>query len=142
MIELVTNETYYTNTYLRFIGLFDVAIQAVCKNYTFSELYEISALCSILKCNIRSVYPKTDVRTEMAIANNTFMPRPDIAANCEITILWSHSLNEKEARSANDSAWSPNHFVPLLSPSAQQIFDRNNQSSPVFVVSSLSMNKN
>ena len=142
VIELVTNESYYTNTYSRFIGPFDIAIQTVCKNYAFSELYEIGALCSLLKCNIRSIYPKIDVRDYTAIFNNTFMPRPHVVTNCEITILWSHTLNETEARIANNSTWSPNHFVPLMLPSVQGEFDSNNQSAPVLVVSPLSMNEN
>ncbi|CAF1123464.1 unnamed protein product [Rotaria sp. Silwood1] len=131
IIELVTNETYYSNTYSPFAGPIDIAIQAVCKNYTFSELYEIGALCNVLKCNIRSIYPNIDVRDYTAIANNIFMPPPPIVANCEITILWSHTLNEKEARIVNNSTWSPNHFVPLMLPCIQREFDSNNQSTPV-----------
>ena len=130
------------NTYSPIVGPIDIAIQAVCKDHTFSELYEIGALCNVLKCNIRSIYPKIDVRDHTAIANNIFMPRPPIVTDCEITVLWSNTSNEKQARIANNSTWSPNHFVPLMSPFAQRQFDNNNQSSPVLVVSSLSMNEN
>ncbi|CAF3675024.1 unnamed protein product, partial [Adineta steineri] len=131
VIELITNETYYSNTYSHFVGLFDIAIQAACRNYMFSELYEITALCNVLKCNIRSIYPKIDLRDDMAIVNNTFMPPPPTVANCEITILWSHTLNENEARILNNLAWSPNHFVPLLSPLIQRELDNNNQLASV-----------
>ncbi|CAF4077401.1 unnamed protein product [Rotaria sordida] len=133
VIELITNETYYSNTYSPFVGPIDIAIQAVCKNYTFSELYEIGALCNVLKCSIRSIYPNIDVRDYTAIANNIFNACPSIAANCEIKILWSHTLNEKEARIVNNSTWSPNHFVPLLSPCVQREFDTNNQTASILV---------
>lgn len=115
----------------------DIAIQDVCKNYTFSELYEISALCNILKCNIRTVYPKIDVHDDIfPIVNNTFMPRPHIVANCQITILWSNASNETQARIANNSTWSPNHFVPLMAPFVQRELDNSNQSTPVLSVTS------
>ncbi len=135
IIELVTNETFYSNMYSQLIGPVDMAIKAICKNYTFSELYEISALCSVLKCNIRSVYPKIDFREYMAIMNNVFTPIPPIVANCEITILWSHTLNETYARAANNGAWSPNHFIPLLSAPMEPESDHSNQSMSTVTVS-------
>ena len=142
VIELVTNEAYYANTFSRFIGPTDIAIRSVCRNSTFSELHEIGALCSVLRCNIRSIYPQIDVREDIAIANSIFMPRPHIIANCEISLLWSNTSNETRARIANNFAWSPNHFVPLVSPLAQDDFAAQNRLSPVFVVSSLVMSEN
>ena len=112
-----------------------MAIQAVCKNYTFSELYEIDALCNLLKCNIRSVLPNIDIREEMAIFNSVITPIPSIIANCTITILWSHACNETQARIDNDSNWSPNHFVPLMLPVDQNEIRPNDQSSLTLVVS-------
>jgi hypothetical protein len=70
------------------------------------------------------------------------MPRPPIVANCEIKILWSNTLNEQEARMLNNSTWSPNHFVPVLSPFGQREFDGNSQLASLLVVSSLSMYEN
>ncbi|CAF3989282.1 unnamed protein product, partial [Adineta steineri] len=131
VIELITNETYYSNTYSHCVGPFDIAIQAMCRKSTFSELYEIAALCNLLKCNIRSIYPKIDLRDHTAIVNNTFMPLPPTVANCEITILWSHTLNENEVRIKNNSTWSPNHFVPLMSRLIQHARDNNNQLASV-----------
>lgn len=142
VIELITNETYYSNMYSPIVGPFDIAIQAVCKDHTFSELHVIGALSNVLKCNIRSIYPQINVRDDIAIANNIFMPRPPIVTDCEIKILWSNTLKEQEARIVNNSTWSPNHFVPLMSPFAQREFDNNNQSAPALVVSSLSTNEN
>ncbi|CAF4266885.1 unnamed protein product, partial [Adineta steineri] len=102
-------------------------LRAICRKSTFSELYEITALCNILKCNIRSIYPKIDLRDHTTIVNNTFMPLPPTVTNCEITILWSHTLNKNEVRIRNNSTWSPNHFVPLMSRLIQHERDNNNQ---------------
>ncbi|CAF3376885.1 unnamed protein product, partial [Rotaria socialis] len=118
VIELVVNGAYYTRMYSQFIGLLDIAIKAICKNYTYSELYEIAALCNILRCNIRSIYPRIDFREDMEILNNSFRPTSPIIANCSITIFWSHVLNEIDVRAQNNMTWSPNHFVPLMSPPA------------------------
>jgi hypothetical protein len=71
----------------------------------------------------------------MAVMNNVFTPVPPIIANCEITIMWSHTSNETYARAVNNGAWSPNHFVPLMSPGVQYEFDHSNQLMPTVVVS-------
>ncbi|CAF4426003.1 unnamed protein product, partial [Rotaria sp. Silwood2] len=118
VIELVANGAYYTRMYSQFIGPLDIAIKAVCKNYTYSELYEIAALCNVLRCNIRSIYPRIDFREDMEILNNIFRPTSPIIANCSITIFWSHVLNEIDVRTQNNMGWNPNHFVPLMSPPA------------------------
>ncbi|CAF4778660.1 unnamed protein product [Rotaria sp. Silwood1] len=118
VIELLANGAYYTRMYSQFIGPLDIAIKAVCKNYTYSELYEIVALCNLLRCNIRSIYPRIDFREDMEILNNIFRPTSPIIANCSITIFWSHVLNEIDVREQNNMTWNPNHFVPLMSPPA------------------------
>ncbi|CAF4943011.1 unnamed protein product [Rotaria socialis] len=117
IIELMTNEVYYSNRYSQFVGPLDIAIQGICKNHMLSELYEICALCSVLGCNIRRIYPNIDFRDDMVFLNNIFTPIPPITTNCEVTILWSHAKHEKDARDANHGTWSPNHFVPLMSTS-------------------------
>ncbi|CAF3731674.1 unnamed protein product, partial [Rotaria sordida] len=131
IIELMTNEAYYDSMYSQFIGSVAFIIKAMCKNNTFSELYEISALCNVLKCNIRSIYPKIDFREDLAIMNNVFTPAPSVIANCNIAILWSHVRNETDARAANNGAWSPNHFVPLLSSAVHYTSEHGNK-SPTF----------
>ena len=115
-------------------GLFDNVIQAVCRNYTYSELYEIGALCSLLKCNIRSVFPNIDIREDLAILNSVITPVASIIANCTITILWSHACNEIEARAINKNKWSPNHFVPLMLPVTQNEISHGNLSNLTLVV--------
>ena len=127
-MELITNETYYQTMYSQYVGPTDVAIKAICRNYTFSELYEIAALCNVLQCNIRSVYPKIDFHHYMAIWDNLFTPIPPVIANCNIAILWSNALNEKDARETHYGTWRPNHFVPLLSPPIPNEFNRQSMS--------------
>ncbi len=135
----MTNEGYYDSMYSQFAGSVAFIIKALCKDNTFSELYEISALCNVLKCNIRSIYPKIDFREHLAVMNNVFTPAPSIIANYEITILWSHVWDEIVAQASNNNAWSPNHFVPLLSSAAHRASDHGNK-SPTFVVSYSSVN--
>ncbi len=65
----------------------------------------------------------------MTVMNNVFTPASPIIANCDITILWSHALNETYARAASYGAWSPNHFVPLLSPATHHESHDSNMST-------------
>jgi hypothetical protein len=142
IIELITNENHYQTMYSQYCGLIDVAIKAICKNYIFSELYEIAALCNVLQCSIRSVYPKIDFQYYMAIWDTVFTPVPPILSNCNIAILWSHALNEKNAREANNGTWSPNHFVPLVSPGIHNDSNNGNRSMSLAVVSYTSVSGN
>ncbi|CAF4183063.1 unnamed protein product, partial [Rotaria sordida] len=82
----------------------------------------------IMQCNIRSIYPKIDFREDLAIMNNLFTPTLPVIVNCDITILWSHVLNEIDARASNNNAWSPNHFVPLLSSAVYYASEYGNES--------------
>ena len=120
--------------YAQVIGPVHIAVQAIYKNYTFSELYEIIALCTVLKCNIRSIYPKIDFREYMAIMNNVFTSASSIIANDEIIILWSHANNENDARKANSGSWSPSHFVPLMLPAVHNDSESSNQSTSTVMV--------
>ncbi|CAF1185962.1 unnamed protein product [Adineta steineri] len=127
IIELVINEAFYSNMYTHLVGLIDIAIKAICKNRTFSGVYEICALSNVLKCNIRSVYPGIDFEADTAIMNRIFTPIPPTVASYEITILWSNVRKEMHVRAVNNNVWSPNHFVPLLAPYKQYDFDHTNQ---------------
>ncbi|CAF3345376.1 unnamed protein product [Rotaria sp. Silwood2] len=120
--------------YSQFIGPLDTAIKAVCKNYTYSEFYEIAALCNVLRCNIRSIYPKIDFREDMEILNTIFRPTSPIIASCSINIFWSHVLNEIDVRTQNNMTWIPNHFVPLMSPSAYDDSDNISHQSVLKIV--------
>ncbi|CAF1089809.1 unnamed protein product [Rotaria sordida] len=133
IMELITNENYYQTMYSQYLGPTDIAIKAICKNYTFSELYEIAALCNVLQCNIRSVYPKIDFHHHMAIWDNLFTPIPPVSSNCNMVILWSNALNEKDAREMHNGTWRPNHFVPLMLPSIRNEFNNASQSASLVV---------
>ena len=117
------------------MGPTDIYIKAICNDYTYSELYEITALCNVLKWNIRSLCPNIDARADISFVNNIFTPTPPINANGEITILWSHALNEKEARERNNGSWRPNHFVPLLSITMHNASEESAQSASLLTVS-------
>ena len=122
--------------YSRLFGPVDFAIKASCKNYVFSEMYEVTALCSVLKCSIRSIYSNIDMREDMGILNNILLPVPPVIAHSSITIIWSHVPNEIDARTQNNDTWSTNHFVPLIFPPTyydSNVISHRQPSSPVVV---------
>ena len=138
VFELTTNENYYETMYSQSVGSIDIAIKSICKNRTFSEVCEIAALCNVLQCNIRSVYPRIDFSPDyMTLWDSVFTPVPSVIASCSIAILWSHMDNENDVRAMNNGTWSPNHFVPLLLPNniPAESEGYNNQSTLVHVVS-------
>ena len=117
LMELLKNETLYHNRFAHFIGSLNQSIKNVARDSSFSELYEIVALSNVLKCNIRSIYPKIDYRIDLHIMNNIFEHAQSTDASKTICILWTHTQSEVYARQSNAGNWSPNHFVPLLHPS-------------------------
>ena len=86
-MELMANENYYQTTYSQCVGPIDIAIKSICKRHTFSELYEIAALCNALQCNIRSVYPKLNFQRCMILWNNVFTPVSPVITNYRMAIL-------------------------------------------------------
>ena len=74
VIELVKNHTYYGNLYSNLIGPVSEAIRRTCNNNSFSELYELIALASVLQCEVQSVYPYIDYRAEMKSMNAVYKP--------------------------------------------------------------------
>ncbi|CAF3731061.1 unnamed protein product [Rotaria socialis] len=117
LIELFKNENFYHNRFAHIIGPVNEAIKNIARNFSFSELYEIAALSNVLKCNIQSVYPTIDYRSDLNIMNNTFEHAQCSIASKTICLFWTHTESEIEARRSNAGNWSPNHFVPLLLPS-------------------------
>lgn len=115
-MELVQNERYYESSYLQYLGPVHIALKNICKNESYSESYEIQALCNVLRCAIRSFCPSIGLIDEISsIINRTFTPMPTVDVKCTIRILWSHTMTENNAKALNNGKWSPNHFVPLLS---------------------------
>jgi hypothetical protein len=119
VIELVKNKNYYVEQCSRFVGPFDRALQRTCNNNRFCELYEIVALANVLRCEIQSVYPYIDYRAEMKIMNTIHKPTLVSILNIKrMVIFWTNSEDELVVRARPDCGgiWSPNHFVPLVSP--------------------------
>ena len=72
----------------------------------------------------------------MMIVNRIFASVPPIHTNYQINILRFHMNREINARALNNGAWSPNHFVPLLSRADRsQESDHGNQSARTATVS-------
>jgi hypothetical protein len=117
IIELVKNRAHYTAKYTRLIGPLNEAVRRACRNNSFSELYELVALASVLQCEVQSVYPYIDYRAEMKSMNTVYKPI-ETAANTHgrLIIFWTSCQNEvsTKSRPGNGGVWSPNHFVPLL----------------------------
>ncbi|CAF1667127.1 unnamed protein product, partial [Adineta ricciae] len=116
VIELITNENYYDALCAQYAGNTDIIIQAACQKGMYSEIHEVAALCNVLQCNIRSVYPRIDFEYYKAIWDSVFAPIPPVIGNCTIVILWSSTLYKKDVRETYGGTWRPSHFVPLLSP--------------------------
>ncbi|CAF1642845.1 unnamed protein product, partial [Adineta ricciae] len=114
IIELVENDIFYHNHFSHVVGPLDEVVRSIAHNYSYSELYEIVGLSNVLKCNIRSIYPRIQYRSELNIFNNIFQSNKDGSTPNTIYILWSNTQSEIYARSCNAGNWTPNHFVPLL----------------------------
>ena len=119
LIELVKNEIFYSNRFEYIVGPLNEAIKNISRNFSFSELYEIVGLSNVLKCNIRSIYPRIQYRTDLDIMNSTFEHAQGSFSSSTICIFWTHTQSEIYARNNNAGNWTPNHFVPLLLPSGK-----------------------
>ena len=133
-MELVRNEKSYETLYMPSLGPVHIALKNISKNYSYSESYEIQALCIVLECNIRSFCPSIGLHPDVsALLNKVFTPMASQNAKCTITIFWSHTMMEMDVKSINHGNWSPNHFVPLLSSGTSAGSD-NGSSSPMMKV--------
>lgn len=119
------------------LGPVDAAFQSICQVKCVSELYEVVALCNVLKCNIRSAFPNMIPEHDLETYNSILTPATPIVTNCNIALLWSHTRNESEVRAINGGHWSPNHFVPLVLPNNQNELHYSNQSKSTLWVNSL-----
>ncbi|CAF1381519.1 unnamed protein product, partial [Didymodactylos carnosus] len=117
IIELIKNYKQYETKYGNSFGIIQEHIRYMYRNYAFSEMYEIIALCDVLQCNIESVYPNIDYSDHLNKCNYTYSPiKKTSFTNKTITILWTHALHEVEARRNSKGTWTANHFVPLVLP--------------------------
>jgi hypothetical protein len=117
VIELVQNELQYTNHLQHIAGPFDEAIRNISREFSFSELYEIGGLSNVLKCKIRSIYPRIEYRSQLDVFNNTSDPAQNCSLSTTICVFWTHIKSDIQAVQNNVGNWTPNHFVPLLLPS-------------------------
>lgn len=123
-MELVRNERFYGNLHMQLVGPVHMALKNISKNFSYSESYEIHALCNVLECNIRSFCPAIDLHPNiLAMLNQIFSPMPPKVPKCTIAILWSHTMIEMDVKKINRGSWSPNHFVPLLSNGRNALSD-------------------
>lgn len=76
----------------------------------------------------------------MAIFNSVISPAPPIVASFMITILWSHSMQEIDAKIVNNGNWSPNHFVPLMFVTEPDKIDQSDEAKFNHVVSHIPVN--
>ena len=131
---MVRNRKFYEESYMQSLGPVHITLKNVSNNYCFSESYEIQALCHVLECNIRTFCPSIELHPHvLAMLNKVFSPMPSNNAKCTITILWSHTMTETDAKAMNHGNWSPNHFVPLL-PSGSNVALAGNPVSPTVTV--------
>ena len=108
------NDIFYHNQFSHIIGPLNEAVKSIARNYSYSELYEIVGLSNVLKCNIRSIYPKIQYRSELNIFNNIFQCNEYNSTSNTVSVLWSNTQSEIYARSCKAGNWASNHFVPLL----------------------------
>ncbi len=117
IIELVKNRVHYIAQYAHLIGCFDKALRRTCNNNSFSELYELVGLASVLRYEVQSVYPYINYRAEMKIMNAVYKPLDtSVQNNGRLIIFWTSIKDELSTKNRPDSGgvWSPNHFVPLI----------------------------
>jgi len=108
---------HYIAQYTNLIGPFDEALRRTCNNNSFSELYELAALASALRCEVQSVYPYIDYRAEMKIMNAVYKPMDtSVPNNGRLIIFWTSTKDEiiTKSRPGSGGIWSPNHCVPLI----------------------------
>jgi hypothetical protein len=60
IVELVTKYDNYSHNYSQTVGPLQERWKDICKDHSYSDLYELAALCNVLRCNIRSLYPRID----------------------------------------------------------------------------------
>ncbi len=117
VIELVNNKMHYIAQYNNLIGPFDEALRRTCNNNSFSRVYELATLASVLRCEVRSVYPYIDYRAEMKTMNAVYKPVDMSIPNNERLIIFWTSIDDESStktRPGSGGVWSPNHIVPLI----------------------------
>jgi hypothetical protein len=60
ILELIINYDKYSRDYTQSVGYLRERWKDICNDHCYSDLYELAALCNVLECNIRSLYPRID----------------------------------------------------------------------------------
>jgi hypothetical protein len=60
ILELIINYDKYSRDYTQNVGPLRERWKDICNDHSYSDLYELAALCNVLRCNIRSLYPRID----------------------------------------------------------------------------------
>jgi hypothetical protein len=141
VIDLLTNATYYETVHINTFAQIEGSIQNACKNWSYSEIYEVAGLSNVLRCNIHSVYPRIASMPHNTDFFNTdsynivFKPVPPATANHTIAVLWSNMRYENVVRASRDGFWNPNHFVPIVLPVVHNESGHYNKSTSNNIVS-------
>ena len=116
------NQVFYIAQLAHILGPLDVTVRIIAHNFSFSELYEVAALSRVLRCNVRSVYPNIDHRPDLSLMNRTFEHEGPKDSCGTISLFWTNTQTERDVRSMNNGSWTPNHFVPLLLPPDNELY--------------------
>ena len=135
VIELVLNRETYVAKYASLEFLLDDFDGYVRKEMVYDTNYtavwDIFSIATVLNINVRTVYPKVNGTADLQwehLNDFCFTPLPNEngamvrdskseAANerKEVKLLFSCCTRPSGFKSKTDKAWTPNHFVPLLS---------------------------
>ena len=119
VLEMVANKCFYEQLpghekgyYDTIAGTLDDNILRAAKNYSWSSVYDIHALASILNCTITAIYPPINGLLDINVRslNRRYLPRQQQQKQQEITIMWTSTSSPQ----ATKELWQPNHFVPIL----------------------------
>lgn len=85
------------------------------KHNSWSNMWHVHALASVIKHPIQSIYPEYNNRIR-PVFNKLVIPResqePAITCNNKFVVMWTRV--QPAAVSRTDTTWSPNHFVPCI----------------------------
>ena len=101
------------------ITCFHIDCLETTKSSTFSSMWHVHALSTVIESTILSVYPQCNSHIR-ALLNKVVQPRAGNPANRSITIMWTRT-----GPMTRQGWWSPNHFVlcvPTILQSQHQAF--------------------
>ena len=88
--------------------IYDKEVNEILQEDTYSGIWQVFALASVLGCPVCSVYPRKGNPSVRADLNRRILPRAQ-TSNREVYIMWTSVRTDQTSEH-----WVPNHFVPLL----------------------------